>query len=91
MYGSTVTSNISSAEMILLVLVHKQHQGKDPGPLLQAAEWGGEAGAGTSLRQRGDQDRSVAISPWMEELKGTKEKSNILIEVVSTAFLPVQV
>lgn len=33
-YGSTVISNVSSAEMILLTLVQKkQHQGKDPGPL----------------------------------------------------------
>jgi len=38
-YGSTVVSKVSSAEMILLMLVHKQQQGRDPGALHAGAEW----------------------------------------------------
>lgn len=38
-YGSTVISKVSNAEMILLVLIHKQHQEKILAPCMQTQEW----------------------------------------------------
>lgn len=59
---STPILNVSSAGLILLMLVHNQHRKNILAPCLQTEECLGGTGVGISLLQWLDHQRSVAFS-----------------------------
>lgn len=71
-YDSTPISNLSSAGLILVMLVHNIRE-KILAPGLQTEEWLGGTRVAINLLQWLDHQRSAAFSLWMEKLKGTEE------------------